>query len=395
MPTTTTNVAYARPLSSFGFNSKAKLVWYSRNCVSSTTPIPGGFDTSRPHPHFFRDVLVVPRALPKYPSQFYKDSSAVGIPTAEIDPRVAGKGVLTHLGSPTVVALNNELSARFSGKVRKGHASLGVSLGEWRSSRDMIVSRLDRTRSFLERRIRYLNADPKALGRVRRKVGSSREPLADLVLEGSFGWAPLVQDLNAAARLLTRPIPNGWVTARAVRRWYEETTTHPTGSGSVPQFSWYDEMVSGTLSARVSVSNPNLYLLNQAGLINLPGVVWDLIPWSFIVGAFANVNQFISSFTDEVGLEIRDRSLTHTWNVVHRARVMDRTPLPNRPSGTYSHYDFEWRKAGRAKTRSLISSNPVTLTVRAPKLDWGGAVIASSLLLQRVTRLSRLVGIPT
>lgn len=56
----------------------------------------------------------------------------------------------------------------------------------------------------------------------------------------------------------------------------------------------------------VSVSNPNLFMANQLGLINPVNVAWQLVPFSFIVDWFIPVGAYLSSYSDLAGLSVKD-----------------------------------------------------------------------------------------
>lgn len=56
------------------------------------------------------------------------------------------------------------------------------------------------------------------------------------------------------------------------------------------------------ISTLVRVSDPNLWLANQLGFVNPVVIAWDLVPFSFVVDWFVNVNEFLNSYTDMWGL---------------------------------------------------------------------------------------------
>ena len=63
-------------------------------------------------------------------------------------------------------------------------------------------------------------------------------------------------------------------------------------------------------TARVEITNPNLWLANKVGLVNLPGVLWDIIPWSFLVNMFTNMGSVVNQMTDLAGVTLHGTSLT-------------------------------------------------------------------------------------
>jgi hypothetical protein len=272
-------------------------------------------------------------------------------------------------------SLDNQCYAKFQGKLRKGSASVGVTLASWKQSRDMIISRANSTRRTLDSSIARLSGNKEA----RKRLMREREPLAGQVLETEFGWRPLVQDINAALFTVCKDgIPPEWITSRArTPIWYSRSQ-----SGSPSQRESIDGVAKVTYSAKADISNPNLWLLNRMGLINPGTVAWDLIPWSFVVNWFVNVNAMVSSITDEVGLTISNQSVT-------RSLFVGREVLSWTPNGSIGS-SFS-RVSMKTKSRSAASSLQPKWEVKVPDLNWELAVIATSLVVQRIQKLNRLI----
>lgn len=402
MPSKTTDVVQNRSYNN-GWSSPWASQVHRRWCVSNWQTYPGKKTprTDLPNPHTFSTVQCNSRPIPHEPSRYWAGAIRFGDFSGSLDPTQPwpASGLYHSVGGGLMNRLENEASAKFAGKLRKGHADLGVTLGSWKQSRDMLIHRLERTSTFLTRHIGLFEKNPHLVRRTRRyieqRIAAKKEPLANVILETKFGWQPLVQDIGAALGVLGGELPPTWIRAAAKGRGAVTLEDFPTGDGKVKRTTGYEEDLRVVLTARVALTNPNLYMLNQLGLINPVTVVWDLIPWSFVVNMFVNVNQLISQFTDEVGLTVTDRSLTRSWSVSHVSKIIDPNPYPAPPVGTYSRYDQEHTRKGRAKTRTLITSNPVHWQVRVPELDWGLAITASALVLQKFKRLNQIIGVPT
>lgn len=266
-------------------------------------------------------------------------------------------------------ALDNECYARFQGRLRKGSASMGVTIASWKQSRDMIVTRSNHLRRTLDSTIGHLQGNRGALKRLRR----DREPLANQVLETEFGWRPLFSDLhNALFTVCKDGIPPEWITSRARTAVYNY---RKVGSTTITE----DGTMKVSYSARVEIENPNLWLLNRLGLINPATVLWDLIPWSFVVNMFVNVNAMISSITDEVGLNISGRSVTRSSLIGREYLQFD--------SGGYAHE----RHLLKAKNRELGTQVYPHWQVKVPDLNWELALIASSLVVQKFKTINNLI----
>lgn len=132
--------------------------------------------------------------------------------------------------------------------------------------------------------------------------GNGREVAQTLAggwLVWSYGINPLQQDIYNSLDLLQRPLPyftNVRASARQERR-YEVP---------IPTAVKYIHKLKVTMHARVSVVNPNLWMLNQQGLINPIQWINEAIPFSFVVDWFSNLSAVIGSWTDFTGLDMSD-----------------------------------------------------------------------------------------
>lgn len=185
-------------------------------------------------------------------------------------------------------------------------AQLGASLGEWRQAHHMIA-----TRSFqileIIRLLRRGNvtAAARRLG-IRYKGKEHIRDLSSLWLEWHYGWAPLVQDIGNSVDTLQSPLSCG-DSLRAVGR-----------ASGLFYYHWpAPSIYSGTwsshcrISATIVVSNKNLFLANKLGFVNPASIVWELVPFSFVVDWFVNVGDFLNSYTDFVGLTLKDPCTTY------------------------------------------------------------------------------------
>lgn len=141
--------------------------------------------------------------------------------------------------------------------------------------------------------------------------------LANKWLWFSYAIKPLVSDIHNGMDVLTRPAPysskikaNGTRESEYDRRDYDGYR------------QYYKSHVRVSISATVSVRNPNLWLANQLGLVNPVQMFNEGIPFSFVIDWFSNLSQVISQLTDFVGLDIaqpvtslKSKSMSrHEWN---------------------------------------------------------------------------------
>lgn len=285
----------------------------------------------------------------------------------------------------------NAAWARLVDKTTSGTtAGLGVTFSQWKQSWDMITNRSNAIRRIAKnlyrppkprppyrtvrdhRGVRYRVPNTPRLSRRGVEYGSS----ADHFLEGIFGWLPLVQDMYAAAEQLTKPIPYYWVSGRGS---CEGTRTY-----SVPHESGQAHSIwRCTQSMRVEGVNPNQWILNQLGLINPAVVLWDVVPWSFVVGWFGNFQAILSSYSDLYGLNYRHGNVT--WS----ERYMDNQTRENTYPGSHPGYAVSHKTLRtRDKSRSVTGLVRPSVVVHMPKVSMTRGLISAALATQQVRRLS-------
>lgn len=201
----------------------------------------------------------------------------------------------------------NRCYAKFKDAVMGDNASLGITVAQWRQSFGMVASRAfqlaraaralyrGRFRDFLD----ILGARPKGIHKGVKRTRSKQA--AGLWLEYSFGWSPLAGDIYTAFQQLEEPIPIGS---------FKESTReirHMEPFNICDEAIWVSYL---TQRADIKMANPNLFLANQLGLVNIGEVIFDGIPFSFVADWFIDCQSWISSFSDWVGLEVKNAAYT-------------------------------------------------------------------------------------
>jgi hypothetical protein len=213
----------------------------------------------------------------------------------------------------TLARVKNKAYSRFVELVKSDQASLGAALGERRKSMEMIANRCLQLHKFVRavKKFRFGDA-AKALGlsksQIPKGVRGKGKAFASNVLEYSFGWAPLVSDIGNAVDTLQKGVPPPTVRGRASEPWRWSSSTQVGDSTT----HIVTQVIKVQYGAKVQVSNPNLFLANQLGFVNPASVVWELIPFSFLVDYVVNVSDFLSSFTDLWGVSLIDPYATET-----------------------------------------------------------------------------------
>lgn len=268
------------------------------------------------------------------------------------------------------------------------NASLGETFAEGHQALGMIVKRAGQLRLFA-RHLRRLE-----LGRVRadlvemtgrrdvRLPGNLRKnakTFADNFLEFHFGWAPLLSDIHGAASVLMNGVPPVHVSAKgkSVDVIVNSHTVTPGPYGKTAVETRYGLATTTTrLSAYVKVSNPNVWLLNQLGLINPVTIAWNLVPFSFVVDWFVNISNVLNGYSDLMGLSLERTSRTD-FRRINETRTYVSDYISPGPRG------YSMRGTSVSMLRGATIGSGPQLEVKAFKgLSLVRGVTAISLLLQ-------------
>lgn len=209
-------------------------------------------------------------------------------------------------------APDNNAYARFIGKAKGLTASLGQTLGEHKAARDLVTSR---SLQLLQLSSAILRRDFRRAYRIVKKPFSNKSfsrNIADLYLEWSWGWSPMVTDLGQALEVLVDPVLPFYVRAGSSEKFtinHTPFTNSGTYFGEIYSMAyrerWLCDYYSST-GAKVLVDNPNVVLANRLGLLDVVGSVWAVQPFSFIVDKYFNVGQMLASMTDLYGFQLSE-----------------------------------------------------------------------------------------
>jgi len=188
---------------------------------------------------------------------------------------------------------------------------------EFSSSVDMILSRVVQfqrgiraLRSGRPSRIRAFLVEMSNSPRVTRDGPSGKrifvpkrlsvhKTLADNWLEYSFGFKPLIEDCGEILKLLTTSRDDTYTSV------VTKMVTFSEQSPPEDTFSSSARTVTGVLRYQcdIKVTNPNIHLANNVGVLNPLEAVYEIIPFSFAVDYFVNLGQMISSLSAFAGIE--------------------------------------------------------------------------------------------
>jgi hypothetical protein len=215
-----------------------------------------------------------------------------------------------------VEALQNAAMTRLASKLRAYPINVGVALGEWRETASFfsdIVSRVVRI---------YRAARKNNLYEVFKLLkGDERDYqkwLANKWLQYKYAVKPLMLDMYGACEALAeKDLSELWpIKLRTTMR------TQVGHSGT-----WYDH--SGQYSAdirvrvrlRARVTNPLLRRLDQSGVLNPALIVWELVPFSFVIDWFIPVGDWLMNVMPPLGVEIQGTMSTRVFGYLNQSYV--------------------------------------------------------------------------
>lgn len=285
-------------------------------------------------------------------------------------------------GSPPGIALQRARSRAYGRFVEQlgARSELGTTLAETRSSLEMIAKRATQLgdawtalkegkfRKFLKK----LDIDPKR--KHRDWLRSKPKEAGGLWIEYWFGWAPFIGDIFASIEVAVQPYPFIPIVATATVPWTYHKLVGP------PTDHWlYDASGKSKvrLSADVRVSNPNLYLANQLGMLNPAAIAWNVLPFSWLIGWVSNISQVLTSLTDFAGLELKDAQTTRVVLGDGKGHYhYSRAPYARTTS-------FKWHGVHMMRQVGVFTP-PLTPITLPPGLSWTRGATAIGLLLQKL-----------
>lgn len=255
-------------------------------------------------------------------------------------------------------------------------ASLGVNLVEYNQAVRMISSTALTLTSFSKELKRgNFKGAARALRMKYVPPGVSKaKSFGNNFLEYHFGWRPLVNDIYDAVGVINDPKMWFGVTranAREPLKFSENadfgsTVRKSNGSGFIN--------VQQGVRIRGVRSGP-LFTLEQLGINNPASLIWEVIPYSFVVDWFVNVGDYLRSFSDFSGLVI-DSAYTVSF---YRFQVKSRSVVKATNALTQ---EYVTNYVYTERTNSLTSTQLQVKRLKPPSAT--RATTAISLLLQKL-----------
>jgi hypothetical protein len=199
---------------------------------------------------------------------------------------------------------SSSMDGRIRAKIKKQNVNLAQTLAEYRQTSKMFVDlATDVVKTF--RSLRGGRAFGDFVRLLRRPRDKHELALANRWLQYQYGIKPLMSDLYGSAEALATKIRTGFfmyvgVTAHEnfQNRYVQNSSVHPNMKIQYDSsYQWH-----GSARARYKISDPALKQLAQLGITNPALLLWELIPYSFVIDWLIPVGKFLESLDALVGV---------------------------------------------------------------------------------------------
>lgn len=278
----------------------------------------------------------IDRVLPYYTRRF----SLKELDNSQID---VGDALSTSHCPGYEPVLQNTINRAYS-KLKGGitEAGIGVNIVEYRQARDMFTTRGGQVLTLLNLLRRgkfatagkmiganFFNAKPPRKRDKRARVAltdhakNANISWSNLWLEWHFGVDPLIKDCQSAAKVLTEPPGNTKLQGSATEYVRQETSRYDAANpGTVRSDKWATR-VQCRQGTEFAITSPNVALAGQLGLLNPAALLWEIVPFSFVLDWFVNVGDWLQGFSDFAGMTLQRAYTTiHLWTFQTHTEVL-------------------------------------------------------------------------
>lgn len=252
----------------------------------------------------------------------------------------------------------NELEIKALNKLRNSNLNLGVALAEAKETQHLIVSTATRTAKSISSLPGWTRAA------ARRYCGKVPSKVPKQYLEVMYGVNPLLADIQGAGEALVESQQaygsEFQVRTRKLRRGSIKYNYSVDFADSA--FSTIPYNADHRVQLRYILSCPILARLSQLGLVNPLEIIWERVPYSFVVDWLLPVGNWLSALSGDFGYTFKHgfKSIFCTFE----ERGLEATianPLARFSADLRVTCDFGYFQ------RTLYSSSPVPgLYVKSP-----------------------------
>lgn len=302
-------------------------------------------------------------------SQFISDQT--GVPITWPSP-ISGDSLQIKYASQIAVLEENALR-RLYANIKNQPADLGTDLAEGRQTLQLFAEASSRLVKFASE-LKRLNL----VKSIKTLLPSDSRRLANDFLAYRYGVSPLIQDIYGIAQEIQARIDNT-LRSQASGRSQDTFVIEDVSTNKV------DSTISNiTIKYKVyfGVIDELTDFLNRLGLTNPANVVWELVPFSFVVDWLIPIGPYLSTLTTLDTLSVKS---VHRTVKISESRFFDETIPPNvfpfEPNG----WSYSWRSDLMYLKRFRLSSLPdMPLPAFKNPLSIGHSVNALALVIQRL-----------
>lgn len=260
-------------------------------------PVTGPFNTVVNRPEFYRFKNSYRQAKPVDRPLAYDSRELMRVAQTEVSPASANIDVnlLSHktVNQARIVAYD-DLKSKLGSS-----AELAVALSETNKSLQAIYSVSDKLYK-ISRSIKRGLTEPIFSDHAVKRLKA--RDLSGTFLEVSYGLLPTYQDIHASVEVLNSKPPPLIIKGYGTSSLRERLAQGP--NAYTRYLRERDTSCRVHYGTQVNVSNPNLFLANQLGLVNPVSFLVERAPWSFVLNWFINLDQFMGQGSDFYGLSL-------------------------------------------------------------------------------------------
>ena len=269
-------------------------------------------------------------------------------------------------GSGDIDSFKGYLKTRALANINSHGFNLAMTWLERKETYRMLVNATWFMRDLLKaiwlRDMRFLGKVANAFGREAKPIRRvlTRRSVIDYWLEYRYGWLPLIRDVYNACKYIEELEDGSYERLRMSTKARLMRSHHRGPVEALGPYyeyrKWYWEMGHSVWKCRFDyrIDNPAYLRLSGLGIVNPVATLFDAVPFSFVLGWFVNIQDFLEGWTSQFGLSFLGGSYTHFGEY---REVMYRTP--KEPHGVSEH---------QFKSHNVIFDRWVQTTTPFPEL---------------------------
>ena len=274
--------------------------------------------------------------------------------------------------------MRSRVDTELRNKLSQGNLNLGVAIAESRQTLSLLSQNaITFIRAYSQARRGNWRQVCKLLAVNNHKFTS--KTVSSRWLELQFGWLPLLADIHAAYKILTETQLPKRLPLRVVRM-VGSTESSVSYIGTTPALRTGEWKVTERYSRKAVcwyyINDSRLAWASSLGLLNPQLIMWEKVPFSFVVDWFIPVGNLIESATNTLGLSFISGTYTDLCDATGTLQLYSSV---GKPETAYSTQTF----SGRGYTRTTLSSFPLPKPYYKSPLSTIHALDALALIKQR------------